>query len=100
MSDHARGAARASTRWIRHTGQPIQCPMAPDLDLLNRWLPLVAGFPLYVLGGLRFRRWIVEDRAGIPRYSLHVETITLWLLYSGAVAIAIVLLKQAMRRLG
>lgn len=74
--------------------------MSPDLDMLSGWLPLVAGFPVYVLGGLRFRRWVVEDRAGIPRYPLHVETICLWLLYSGAMAIAIVLLKQLLRHLG
>lgn len=74
--------------------------MTPDPTSLSPILILAATFPLYVLGGLRFRRWVVEDRAGIPRYSAHVETIFLWLLYSGAVSIAIVILKQTMRHLG
>lgn len=74
--------------------------MTSDLVSLSPLLALTAMFPLYVLGGLRFRRWIVEGRAGIPRYSAHVETIFLWLVYSSAVAVAIVALKQMMRRLG
>jgi len=74
--------------------------MSPDSTSLIPVLILAAAFPLYVRGGLRFRSWVVEDRPGIPRYSRNVETILLWMLYSGAVAIAIVMLKQAMRRLG
>ncbi|MFO0689631.1 MAG: hypothetical protein U0900_13065 [Myxococcota bacterium] len=74
--------------------------MAPDLVRLIPWLALAATFPVYVLGGIRFRRWAVEDRAGVPRYSTRVETIFLWLLYSGVVSISIVVLKQMMRRLG
>jgi hypothetical protein len=74
--------------------------MAPDLVSLSPLLALAAMFPIYVLGGLRFRRWIVEDRAGVPRYSANVETIFLWLVYSSAVSVAIVVLKQMMRRLG
>lgn len=74
--------------------------MAPDLVSLSPLLVLAAMFPLYVLGGLRFRRWVVEDRAGVPRYSAQVETIFLWLVYSSAVSVAIVVLKQMMRRLG
>lgn len=64
------------------------------------WISLAAGLLLYVLGGLRFRRWVVEDRPGVPRYSPHLETIYLWLVYSGGVSVAIVMVKQAMRRLG
>ncbi|MEO1934112.1 MAG: hypothetical protein ABGX04_04890 [Myxococcales bacterium] len=32
---------------------------------------------LFVTGGVRFRRWAVEGRVGIPRYSTNVETIML-----------------------
>jgi len=74
--------------------------MALEPDSLWTWILLAAGMPFYVLGGLRFRRWVVEDRPGVPRYSQHLETIYLWLIYSGTVSIAIVMVKQAMRRLG
>jgi len=73
-------------------------PFEPDS--LWTWIPLAAGLPIYVLGGLRFRRWVVEDRPGAPRYSQHLETIYLWLIYSGTLSLAIVMVKQAMRRLG
>lgn len=63
------------------------------------WITLVAGLPFYVAGGLRFRRWVVEDRPGVPRYSMHLETVVLWLIYSGMVSTLIVMVKQAMRRL-
>ncbi len=63
------------------------------------WIGLVAALPFYVAGGLRFRRWVVEDRPGVPRYSMHLETVVLWLIYSGMVSIGIVVVKQVMRRL-
>lgn len=69
---------------------------------LVRPSPLLAPgsmIPLCALGGIRFRRWIFEDFAGVPRYSTHVETIFLWLAYRSAVSIAILVLKQMMRRL-
>ena len=64
------------------------------------WILLSIGLPLFVLGGLRFRGWAVEGRPGVPRYSRHLETIFLWLVYSGSISITIVIVKQAMRRLG
>ncbi len=63
------------------------------------WILLAAGLPFYVAGGLRFRRWVVEDRPGVPRYPMHLETVVLWLIYSGMVSMLIVMVKQAMRRL-
>lgn len=77
------------------------CASMTDLfaSLDNVFL-LAVMLPFYVQGGLRFRRWIVEGRPGIPRYSPHVETISLWLLYSSAVSLLIVILKQMMRHLG
>ena len=74
--------------------------MSFELASLWTWIALAAGLPLYVVGGLRFRGWVVEDRPGVPRYSRHLETIFLWLVYSGSVSIVIVMVKQAMRRLG
>jgi hypothetical protein len=74
--------------------------MSFEFASLWTWIALAVGLPLYVMGGLRFRRWVVEDRPGVPRYSRHLETIYLWLVYSGTVSIGIVMLKQAMRRLG
>ena len=64
------------------------------------WIAVAIGLPFYVAGGLHFRRWVVEDRPGVPRYSRHLETIFLGLVYSGSIAITIVIVKQAMRRLG
>jgi hypothetical protein len=52
---------------------------------------------LYVVGGFRFRRWAVEGRPGVPRFSPQVETILLWLLYSSAIAVAVVVLRQTAR---
>ncbi|MHA7839718.1 MAG: hypothetical protein ACX98W_19815 [bacterium] len=60
---------------------------------------LVLGALLFVRGGLRFRRWAVEDRVGIPRFSIHTETIMIWLVYSAVVAVAIVVVKQVLREL-
>ncbi|MCP4035744.1 MAG: hypothetical protein GY944_12655 [bacterium] len=37
---------------------------------------------LCVLGGFRFRRWAVNGRPRIPRYSETVETILCWSIYS------------------
>ena len=51
----------------------------------------------FVFGGIRFRRWVVEDRPGIPRFPNHVETVLLWLIYSVVVAVAIVVAKQTLR---
>jgi hypothetical protein len=58
---------------------------------------LAAG--LFVVGGVRFRRWAVEGRAGVPRYSANVETILLWLVYSVGISIAIVVVRQTLRHL-
>ena len=62
-------------------------------------LSMLGGCLLYVLGGLRFRRWAVDDRPGIPRFSSHVETIVLWLLYSGVVSVGIIVVRQTLREL-
>ena len=59
----------------------------------------VLGLALYVAGGVRFRRWAVDDRPGIPRFSAPVETVLLWLVYSGVLSIAIVVLRQTLREL-
>lgn len=59
------------------------------------WLSL--GLALYVLGGLRFRRWAVADRWGLPRFSHSVETVLLWLLYSSVVSVAIIVARQTLR---
>ncbi|MEZ4278332.1 MAG: hypothetical protein R3F21_01800 [Myxococcota bacterium] len=74
-------------------------PMSFDPSSLWSWIPIAAGLPLYYAGGLRFRRWAVKDRPGIPRYSMHLETVYLWLIYSGMISMLIVFVKQAMRRL-
>jgi len=60
---------------------------------------LVLGSLLFVMGGLRFRHWVVEDRPGIPKYSHRVETVMLWLVYSGGVAFGIIVIKQTLRHL-
>ena len=57
------------------------------------------GAAAYIIGGVRFRRWAVEDRAGIPRYPVHVETVLLWLIYSVVISIAIVVIRQTLRHL-
>jgi hypothetical protein len=57
------------------------------------------GLTLYVAGGLRFRRWAVDGRPGVPRFSSRVETVLLWLLYSGALSIAIVVARQTLREI-
>lgn len=53
----------------------------------------------FVRGGLRFRRWSVEDRIGVPRFPSHVETVLLWLIYSSGVSFIIVLTLQVLRKL-
>lgn len=58
------------------------------------------GVALYVLGGVRFRRWAVDERPGIPRYPQAVETVLLWLIYSGVVSIGIVIIRQTIRDFG
>ncbi len=69
------------------------------------WTPLwnaisvMLGSLLFVAGGVRFRRWAIDDRPGIPRYSQRVETFILWLVYSGAIALGIVLCRQMLRHL-
>lgn len=78
----------------------MRAAMIDFLDSFGNAIVLAVMIPIYVKGGLRFRRWVVEDRPGIPRYSPHVETISLWMLYSSFVSIGIVILKQMMRRLG
>lgn len=55
------------------------------------------GALLFITGGLRFRRWAIEDRSGIPRFSASVETILLWLLYSGVISVLIVVVRQSLR---
>lgn len=57
------------------------------------------GAVLFVAGGMRFGRWAVEDRPGIPRYSETGETVFLWALYSALIALIIVLVKQTLRHL-
>lgn len=57
------------------------------------------GTVLYIVGGIRFRRWAVEDRAGIPRYSPNVETIMLWLIYSAGLSIIIIVVRQTLRQI-
>ena len=52
---------------------------------------------LYVVGGVRFRRWAVDGRPGVPRFSPSVETILLWLVYSGVLSIAVVVVRQTLR---
>ena len=73
--------------------------MAFDLTaLLSAGLVLLAA-AFFVAGGVRFRRWAVEDRAGVPRYSANVETIMLWLIYSVGISIVIVVVRQTLRHL-
>jgi len=69
------------------------------------WTPLwhaismILGSLLFVAGGLRFRRWATDDRPGIPRDPQRVETFILWLVYSGAISLGIVLFRQTLRHL-
>ena len=60
-------------------------------------LSLLTGALVYVACGIRFRRWAIDERPGIPRYPASVETILLWLVYSGVVSIAIVIARQTLR---
>ena len=57
------------------------------------------GAVLFVMGGVRFRRWAVTDRPGIPRYSASVETVMLWLVYSVGISTGIVVVRQSLRHL-
>ena len=72
-----------------------------QLDWTPLWnlISLVLGSLLFVAGGLRFRRWATDDRPGIPRFSQRVETFILWLVYSGAISLGIVLCRQTLRQL-
>lgn len=69
------------------------------------WNPLwnaisvMLGSLLFVAGGFRFRRWATDDRPGIPRYSPRVETFLLWLVYSGAISLGVLLFRQTLRHL-
>lgn len=69
------------------------------IETTTLWTPLslCLGLTLYVLGGIRFRRWAVADRWGVPRFSHSVETVLLWLVYSTVVSIAIVVARQTLR---
>ncbi|MCR9095286.1 MAG: hypothetical protein NXI30_13785 [bacterium] len=69
------------------------------IETTTLWTPLslCLGLTLYVFGGLRFRRWAVADRWGVPRFSHSVETVLLWLVYSSAVSIAIIVARQTLR---
>ncbi|MFK7894867.1 MAG: hypothetical protein AB8G23_03465 [Myxococcota bacterium] len=85
---------------------PVRCADPPKMETFSTGLlPLglaiagAIGFALFLLGGLRFRRWAVEDRPGIPRYSETGETVFLWIVYSGLIALIIVLVRQTMRHL-
>ena len=71
------------------------------LETTTAWTSLVSavGTVLYIMGGVRFRRWAVEDRAGIPRYSPNVETVMLWLVYSVGISIVIVVIRQTLRQI-
>lgn len=62
-------------------------------------LLLAAGSVLYIVGGLRFRRWAVDERPGIPRYPRSIETVLLWLVYSGVLSVAIIVFRQTLRDL-
>ncbi len=69
------------------------------IETTSLWtaLSLSLGVTLYVFGGIRFRRWAVDDRWGVPRFSRSVETVLLWLLYSTAVSLAIIVARQTLR---
>lgn len=73
--------------------------MGGDGTTLWAVLSMIAGGLIYVIGGLRFRRWAVDDRPGVPRFSSHVETVVLWVLYSGVVSVGIVVVRQTLRDL-
>lgn len=62
-------------------------------------IALACGALLYVVGGIRFRRWAIDDRWGVPRFSRATETVLLWLVYSGAVSVGIIILRQTLREL-
>ncbi len=69
-----------------------------DLSLGNLvGLAYCVGAAVFINCGVRFRRWVVDDRPGIPRFSSHVETVLLWLIYSTAVSAGIVVIKQTLR---
>lgn len=70
---------------------PIEAPL---IIVVSAALLGAVGF---VLGGLRFRRWSVEDRIGVPRFPNHVETVLIWLIYSSGVSATIVLTLQFFR---
>ena len=73
--------------------------MPVEWTSISNTLWLLLGSACFVVGGVRFRRWAVDDRWGVPRYSRTLETMLLWLLYSGFVASVIVVVRQTLREL-
>lgn len=60
-------------------------------------LAYLIGAVVFVTCGMRFRRWVVDGRPGIPRFPSHVETVLLWLIYSAGVSAGIIVVKQTLR---
>ena len=75
----------------------IRCTVSMPIETSAVLLSAI-GAILYIAGGIRFRRWVVEDRPGVPRYSANVETVILWLVYSVGVSIIIVVVRQTLRQ--
>ena len=67
---------------------------------MSFYVACVAVAAAFVLCGIRFRKWAVEGRLGVPRFSRHAETVVLWLVYSGAVGFVVFWIRQALRHLG
>ncbi len=57
------------------------------------------GVVAYARGGMRFRVWAVEKRAGTPRFPQTLETVMLWLAYSLSISFVIALTLQVLRKL-
>ena len=70
-----------------------------EISAIFSLLLTAVGTALYIMGGVRFRRWAIEDRPGVPRYSPNVETIMLWLIYSGGISIAVIVIRQTLRQI-
>ena len=75
----------------------MRSSMTTEWTTLLPPLATLLGAVLYVVGGLRFREWAVDERPGIPRYPRAVETVLLWLVYSTVVSVAIVVVRQTIR---
>lgn len=73
--------------------------MQTDWTMLWPTLAAALGALLFVLGGVRFRAWAVDERPGIPRYPRAIETVLLWLVYSSVVSVAIIVVRQTIRDL-